>query len=61
MILMEDLGWNDTSYHGSDILTPTIDKLAGEGIKIIYKIKSYKIIYKMQSYWNYGTHKLYYM
>ena len=44
MILMEDLGWNDTSYHGSDILTPTIDKLAGEGIKIIYKIKSYKII-----------------
>ena len=34
MIVMDDLGWNDTSYHGSDIPTPTIDKLANEGIRL---------------------------
>ena len=31
---MDDLGWNDTSYEGSDIPTPTIDKLANEGIRL---------------------------
>ena len=34
MIVIDDLGWNDTSYHGSDIPTPAIDKLAGEGIRL---------------------------
>ena len=34
MIVMDDLGWNDTSYKGSDIPTPTIDKLANEGIRL---------------------------
>ena len=34
MIVIDDLGWNDTSYHGSDIPTPTIDKLASEGIRL---------------------------
>ena len=34
LIVMDDLGWNDTSYKGSDIPTPTIDKLAGEGIRL---------------------------
>ena len=31
--LIDDLGWNDTSYQGSDIETPTIDKFAKEGIR----------------------------
>jgi len=34
MIVMDDLGWNDTSYKGSDIKTPTIDKFASEGIRL---------------------------
>ena len=34
MIVMDDLGWNDTGYKGSDIPTPTIDKLANEGIRL---------------------------
>ena len=32
--VIDDLGWNDTSYKGSDIQTPTIDKLAKEGIRL---------------------------
>ena len=34
MIVIDDLGWNDTSYKGSDIPTPTIDKFANEGIRL---------------------------
>ena len=34
MIVIDDLGWSDTSYKGSDISTPTIDKLANEGIRL---------------------------
>ena len=30
-IVADDLGWKDVGYHGSDIKTPTIDKLAREG------------------------------
>jgi arylsulfatase B len=33
VIIADDLGWNDVGYHGSEIKTPTIDKLAGEGIE----------------------------
>ena len=32
--LIDDLGWNDTSYQCSDIETPTIDKFAKEGIRL---------------------------
>ncbi|MEX0882942.1 MAG: sulfatase-like hydrolase/transferase, partial [Cyclobacteriaceae bacterium] len=31
LILPDDLGWTDVGYHGSDIQTPNIDKLAREG------------------------------
>ena len=34
MFVIDDLGWNDTSYRGSDIPTPAIDKFAKEGIRL---------------------------
>lgn len=32
VILVDDLGWGDVGYHGSNILTPNIDKLSREGV-----------------------------
>ncbi len=32
IILPDDLGWADVGYHGSDVRTPNIDKLARSGI-----------------------------
>ena len=34
MFVIDDLEWNDTSYKGSDIMTPSIDKLANQGIRL---------------------------
>ena len=33
-ILADDYGWNDVGYHGSEIHTPTLDKLAATGVKL---------------------------
>ena len=33
-ILADDLGWGDVGYHGSRALTPTIDRLAAEGLEL---------------------------
>jgi arylsulfatase A-like enzyme len=33
-IVADDLGWKDVGYHGSDIRTPNIDKLAQEGARL---------------------------
>ena len=33
-ILVDDLGWNDVGYHGSEIKTPRIDRLVSEGIQL---------------------------
>ncbi len=30
-IVADDLGWKDVGFHGSDIKTPAIDKLAESG------------------------------
>jgi arylsulfatase A-like enzyme len=34
ILLADDLGWNDVGYHGSEIRTPRIDRLAGEGVRL---------------------------
>ena len=34
MFVIDDLGWNDTSYQGSEIPTPTIDKFAKDAIRL---------------------------
>jgi arylsulfatase A-like enzyme len=31
-ILADDLGWRDVGYHGSEIATPRLDRLAAEGV-----------------------------
>src|ERR1700753_4400600 len=33
-IIADDLGWKDVGYHGSDIKTPNIDKLAAGGARL---------------------------
>jgi hypothetical protein len=33
-IVADDLGWNDVGYHGSEIKTPNLDKLATGGIQL---------------------------
>jgi arylsulfatase B len=32
IVLADDLGWGDVGFHGSDIQTPNLDKLAADGI-----------------------------
>ena len=34
ILLIDDLGYRDVGYHGSEIATPTIDRLAGEGAEL---------------------------
>ncbi len=34
LIIADDLGWGDVSYHGSDIHTPNLDRLAREGMEL---------------------------
>uniref|UniRef100_A0A8C7WSJ5 Arylsulfatase family, member J n=1 Tax=Oryzias sinensis TaxID=183150 RepID=A0A8C7WSJ5_9TELE len=33
-ILVDDQGFRDVGYHGSEIKTPTLDRLAGQGVKL---------------------------
>ena len=32
-IIADDMGWADIGYHGSDVKTPHLDRLAGEGVR----------------------------
>lgn len=34
IMVADDLGWNDVGYHGGDIETPSLDRLAAEGIQL---------------------------
>ena len=34
IMVSDDTGWNDVGYHGSEIKTPTLDRLAREGIEL---------------------------
>ena len=34
IIISDDQGWRDIGYHGSEIKTPVLDKLAEENIKL---------------------------
>lgn len=34
LVIADDFGYNDIGYHGSEIKTPNLDKLAGEGVKL---------------------------
>jgi len=34
IIMADDLGWNDVGYHGSEIRTPNLDRLAADGVEL---------------------------
>jgi len=34
VIVADDLGWNDVGFHGGDIDTPSLDRLAAEGMQL---------------------------
>ncbi len=33
-LVADDLGWNDVGYHGSEIKTPNIDRIASDGVRL---------------------------
>lgn len=34
IVMADDLGWNDVGYHGSEIRTPTLDRLSASGVRL---------------------------
>ena len=35
-IIADDLGWNDVGFHGSEVHTPVLDRLAAEGVELTH-------------------------
>ena len=33
-ILADDFGWHDVGFHGGEVHTPTLDRLAAEGVRL---------------------------
>ncbi|MBT5901555.1 MAG: sulfatase-like hydrolase/transferase, partial [Opitutaceae bacterium] len=34
IIMADDMGWGDVGFHGGDVPTPNLDKLASEGTEM---------------------------
>ena len=34
VMVADDLGWNDVGFHGGPIDTPSLDKLAAQGVEL---------------------------
>ncbi|RTZ64426.1 MAG: sulfatase, partial [Verrucomicrobia bacterium] len=34
LIVSDDMGWKDVGFHGSEIRTPNLDRLAAEGVEL---------------------------
>ena len=34
VVMGDDLGWNDVGYHGPQVISPNIDRLAREGVEL---------------------------
>ena len=34
LLVLDDIGWADVGYHGSDFTTPTLDSLAKSGVEL---------------------------
>ena len=48
IILTDDLGWGDVSYHGGFTPTPNIDQLANDGIEL----NRFYANSKLYKFWN---------
>jgi leishmanolysin-like peptidase len=35
MVLADDMGWNDIGFNDARVLTPTLDQLASEGVRLL--------------------------
>ena len=50
LIVVDDLGYNDVSWHNPDVVTPNIDKLAKDGVilgKIFRNLFEWKDLQKV--------------
>jgi len=36
LIIVDDMGWADVGYHNPELITPNIDRLAKEGVRLTH-------------------------